>query len=228
MNCVSQAEVIDIIQHKQDINEYMLKLEKERKYSPGAFVQLTLDVVSASDIWPESRTFSIASYQKNIMRFIINNVGLYTNRIFNELKVGSICTIKYPFGELFNRNTIDEQHVFIAGGVGVTPFIGLVEYFNNINKLENAYLFYSAKYESDLLHINELKEKLKDSLHVFITREKNTNYIYRRMNINDFKEVFKNEDNVNFYVCGSKNFNEDIKNELKSSGYTKIHMDEWE
>lgn len=75
MNYVFQAEVIDVIEYKKDINEYILKLDKERKYSPGAFVQLALDIVSASDIWPESRTFNIASYQKGDMRFITKNVG---------------------------------------------------------------------------------------------------------------------------------------------------------
>lgn len=228
MNFVTQAEVVDIIKHKQDLNEYTLKLDKERKYLPGAFVQLTLDTVTASDIWPESRTFSIASYKKGSMRFIIKNAGLYTNRIFNELKLGTRCTIKYPFGELFDKNAIDEQHIFIAGGVGVTPFIGLIEYFNQLNQLENVSLFYSVRCEGDMLHFTELKDHLKERLYVYITRQKNEHYVNRRMKIDDFKQAFPNSDNVNYYICGSKAFNQDIKRELISIGYTKIHMDEWE
>lgn len=228
MNYVSEAEVVDVIKHKKDIHEYILKLDKERKYSPGTFVQLTLDIVSASDIWPESRTFSIASYQNGIMRFIIKNVGFYTNRIFNELSVGSRCTIKYPFGELFDKNSIEEEHIFIAGGVGVTAFIGLVEYFKSKDKLENVYLFYSTKSEGDLLHIKELKESLKEHLKVYITRETTSKHINRRMKISDFEQVIKKKENFNFYICGPKSFNKDINIKLKGESYTKIHMDEWE
>lgn len=86
MNYVSQAEVVNVIKHNAEIREYELRLDKERRYNPGSFVQLTLDLVTASDIWPDSRTFSIASYKKGVMNFIIiKNVGEYTNRIFDEL-----------------------------------------------------------------------------------------------------------------------------------------------
>ena len=50
MSYVTQAEVIEIIKHKKDINEYIVKLDRERSYNPASFVQLTLDLVTASDI----------------------------------------------------------------------------------------------------------------------------------------------------------------------------------
>jgi predicted ferric reductase len=78
MNFVTQVEVIKIIVHNNDIREYECKLDQERKYNPGSFVQLTLDLVTASDIWPDSRTFSIASFEGGIMRFIIKKTGKYT------------------------------------------------------------------------------------------------------------------------------------------------------
>lgn len=57
---VSQAEVVNIIKHDSEIRELELRLDKERRYNPGSFVQLTLDLVTTSDIWPDSRTFSIS------------------------------------------------------------------------------------------------------------------------------------------------------------------------
>ena len=81
MSYTSQAEIITLIKHSEEIKEYEIRLDKEYKYKPGSFVQLTLDLVTASDIWPDSRTFSIASYKKGTIRLIIKNVGEYTNRI---------------------------------------------------------------------------------------------------------------------------------------------------
>lgn len=226
MNFVSEAKVIEIIEYQPLIREYIVQLEKERKYSPGSFVQLTLNRVSASDIWPESRTFSIASYQKGLMRFIIKKVGYYTDKIFNELKVGNYCTVKYPFGELFKRNTEDEKHVFVAGGVGITPFLGLIEYFKIVNKIENVSMLYSVKHEADLLHIDFIKKMLDDRLKVFITQESTDIFTNRRINVDDINQVTDQDSNI--YVCGSKTFNADFISRLNEYGYQKIHVDEWE
>ncbi len=226
MNHVTQAKVVQVIEHSKVIREYILELEKERKYNPGSFVQLTLDLVTASDIWPESRTFSIASYEKGIMKFIIKNVGFYTSRIFDELGVDDKCTIKYPFGDLFNKNFVNEKHLFIAGGVGITPYLSLIKYYELNNLLNNISLFYSAKYFKDLLHYEPLKNVLGENMEVFITREKCTGCHSKRISIENVKRIADKETNI--YVCGSKSFNKDYKELLNENGYTKIYMDEWE
>lgn len=226
MNYVTQAKVVQVIEHSKDIREYVLELEKERKYNPGSFVQLTLELVTASDIWPDSRTFSIASYEKGNMRFIIKNVGIYTTRIFNELNIGNRCSIKYPFGELFNKNLVNENHLFIAGGVGITPYLGLIEYYEMNGLLDKISLFYSVKYFNDLLHYEALKDMLGENIEVFITREKYSNCHDKRIMIQDINRVA--DKNTNIFICGSKSFNKDYKELLIKNGYSKIYMDEWE
>lgn len=226
MNYINQAKVIEIIEHNEDIREYILVLDKERKYNPGSFVQLTLDLVTASDIWPDSRTFSIASYKNKEMHFIIKNVGDYTNRIFNELHKGDTCTIKYPYGDLFNKNFVSQKHLFIAGGLGITPFLGLIEYYKSIEMIDHITLLYSVKHSKDLLHYNNLKSCLGNHLKVFITREKIDKYYNRRICLEDIKNVSDKE--TNLYICGSKSFNNDIKKMLLNAGYTKVIMDEWD
>lgn len=226
MNYVTVAKVVKVIEHSRDIREYVLELEKERKYNPGSFVQLTLDLVTASDIWPDSRTFSIASYEKGLMKFIIKKVGTYTTRIFNELNLGDKCTIKYPFGDLFNKKLVDEKHLFIAGGVGITPYLSLIKYYELNGLLDNISLFYSAKYFNDLLHHESLKSALGEHMEVFITREKASSCHNRRISIDD---VNRNaEKDTNIYICGSKDFNQNYKDLLIENGYSKIHMDEWD
>lgn len=226
MNYVTQAKVGQVIEHSKYIREYIVELEKERKYNPGSFVQLTLDLVSASDIWPDSRTFSIASYEKGTMRFIIKNVGTYTSRIFNELNVGNKCTIKYPFGDLFNKNLVNEKHLFVAGGVGITPYLSLTKYYELNGLIDNISLFYSAKYFKDLLHYELLKDMLGENIEVFITREKCNGCHSKRISIEDINRIADKETNI--YICGSKSFNKDYKELLLNNGYTKIYMDEWE
>ncbi len=226
MNHVTQAKVVQVVEHSKDIREYVLELEKERKYNPGSFVQLTLDLVTASDIWPDSRTFSIASYEKGVMKFIIKNVGSYTSKIFNELGVGNKCTIKYPFGDLFNKNSVNEKHLFIAGGVGITPYLSLVKYYELNNLLDNISLFLREKKEKDYLNYESLKDMLGERMEVFVTREKYSNCHNNRITVENINRIADKETNI--YVCGSKSFNQDYKEILIKNGYTKIYMDEWE
>ncbi len=226
MNYVTQGEAIEVIEYNDNLREYIIKIEKERKYNPGSFVQLSLDLVTSSDIWPDSRTFSIASYEKGIMKFIVKRTGVYTSRIFNELTIGKKCTIKYPFGELFNKNLENEKHLFLAGGVGITPYISLIKYYEINGLLDNIRLFYSVKYSDDFIHYDELKEVLGNNMEVFITRENIDGYKNRKINIEDIKRVADRETNI--YICGSKSFNKTYKKILLENGFNQIHMDEWE
>lgn len=226
MNFVSQAIVTDVIEHQPNIKEYVLSIEKERKYNPGSFVQLTLETVTASDIWPDSRTFSIASWEKGIMRFIIKKVGYYTSRIFEELSIGSRCTVKYPFGDLYDRSTLWEKHLFLAGGVGITPFLGLSQYFVDNGLIDNVSLLYSVKHQEDAMHLKELIDRFSDRMQLFVTRENVNGCHCRRMCIDDIVNVADVKTNI--YICGSKEFNAEIASLLAMNGYDKIHMDEWE
>jgi len=222
---ISKAEVINIIYHNKNVREFIFILKKGRNYNPGSFVQLTLDLVTASDIWPDSRTFSIASFQKGFIRLIIKKQGYYTNRIFNELREGCFCTIKYPLGDLFDKKTLGEKHVFIAGGLGITPFLSLLEYFKSINKLDDISMLYSVKHENDLLYVSYIQEMLKDRLQIFITKEFTKKYNRRRLSVNDIIAISNKMSNI--YVCGSKSFNANIKNMLIDYEYERIHCDEW-
>ena len=203
-----------------------LIIETPRKYNPGSFVQLSLELVTGSDIWPESRTFSVASYSEDKMRFFVKRQGQYTNRIFNELHFGKTCTIKFPFGDLFDRKTINEKHIFLAGGVGITPYFGLIEYFENINKLNDLKLFYSVKEPSHFLYLEYLKERLKDNLYLYTTQSYSSEIRNSRITIEDISSHASINDNI--YICGNKSFNTFFKKGLNQLGYKKLHMDEWE
>ena len=228
MSYVVGATVVHVVDHAENVREYCLKLDKFRKYDAGSFVQLTLDQVTPSQVWPDSRTFSIASYSSEYITLIIQRVGYYTNRIFDELHIGSRCTLKYPFGDLFNKNQADDEHIFLAGGLGITPFLSLLDYFQQKEKLTNLHLLYSVKHTSDILYQDKLTSALRDRAQYFTTREPESCYNSRRINLQDILAVCGENRNPHIYICGSKSFNDHYANILRSEGFNRIHMDEWE
>jgi len=233
MQTVTKAEVLEIITYADDLKEFILKPEKYRRFDAGTFLQLTLEDVTASDRWPESRTFSMASaYNKKnkTMRLLIRKVGNYTERIFNELKVGSTCTIKYDFGEMILPQFDSVNPIIcIAGGTGIAPFLSFVEELEREGELARIKVLYSVREESDFIGYDYLKKTLEDSqLTLFCTDKKSEKGLFRLMTDKDITKDLEEPSKAHYYICGSPEFITHFKENLIEQGIKNIYLDEWD
>lgn len=229
MAIITNAVVEKVVNISDDIKEYILKPEKMIAYEPGQFLQLSLDIVDASDYWTESRTFSIASYGKDYLRLIIKKVGQYTTRIFNELSSGSVVAIKYAYGDFLLPFDYDDGVVCIAGGTGISPILSFLDKLEEDGELDKIKLFYSAKTKSSLIDYERLCNILeKENLNFYITRENCNDEIINlgRINIEEISRNFNK--NSYFYICGSNEFISYFKSKLEKLGFENIILDEWE
>jgi len=232
MAVVTQAEVISVKEHTKEIREYILKPDKYRRFEAGMFLQLTLEEVNSSDYWPESRTFSLASYynEEKVIRLIIKKAGKYTTRIFNEVKEGNEITIKYAYGD-FILPVFDQKNdiICLAGGTGVTPFFSFIEALEEQNELDRLKLLYSVKKHKDFIRLNYLKNKLSaDQLFLFTTQEENKETINRRITKKDVINAASDYKEAHYYICGTNQFNLDFKEKLENENLKNIYLDQWE
>ncbi len=58
---------------------------------------------------------------------MIKPLGDYTQQLHQQLQVGHSVRIEGPYGRFDGQGVQERQQVWIAGGVGVTPFIALLE-----------------------------------------------------------------------------------------------------
>ncbi|MEQ1700836.1 MAG: hypothetical protein ABMA25_12050, partial [Ilumatobacteraceae bacterium] len=73
----------------------------------------------------EPHPFSIASAPGDAeLRFFIKNLGDWTRRVPSALRPGATVWVEGPFGVLPVRPRRARPVVWIAGGVGITPFLG--------------------------------------------------------------------------------------------------------
>jgi predicted ferric reductase len=113
------------IKHVEDILELtFIPQDQKMDFRPGQFVYL---VVRHEEITPEPHPYSIAcGYNLEAkLKLGIKKVGDHTRRL-DRLKVGDPVTLYGPYGhfsEAFLR--ADRDCVFIGGGIGITPFIGM-------------------------------------------------------------------------------------------------------
>jgi predicted ferric reductase len=117
----STGEILAVTQTAADIVGVRCRLAGGWSgHRPGQFALVTFD--SAEGAHP----FTIASADQGdrTIEFRIKALGDYTRQLANRLRVGQMLRIEGPYG-CFDIDRLDRQaqQVWIAAGIGVTPFL---------------------------------------------------------------------------------------------------------
>ncbi len=74
----------------------------------------------------ESHPFTISSApSEDVLRLTIKASGDFTRHLFANLKAGTSATVEGAYG-MFNYKTGGEKQIWVAGGIGVTPFLSFL------------------------------------------------------------------------------------------------------
>lgn len=95
-----------------------------RGHRPGQFAFVTFD--SSEGAHP----FTIASADRGdrTVTFAIKALGDYTRRLSRDLVAGSRVRVEGPYGRFdFSRANPRARQIWIAGGIGITPFLAWLE-----------------------------------------------------------------------------------------------------
>ncbi len=170
-----------------------LKPETEKMvYKPGQFVFL--------EVFGESHPLSLSS-NNDELELIIKINGDWTNKL-TRLKDNDLVKVEGPYGK-FGQNKSNDEEVWIAGGVGIVPFVALAK----IKSKKKIKLFYSVKTNYDLIKVKELIKKTSDKFQVkFIESDKQGRL--------KAEQVLSNNPNTEYLLCGPTGMVENIKNDL--------------
>lgn len=158
------SEIKNVIKHT-DI-EYTFQMEyKKDNVKPGQFFEVSIPKFGEAPI-------SISGIGKDTIDFTIRKVGKVTNEIF-ENYVGNKLFLRGPYGNGFDVNNYkNKEIVIIAGGTGLSPVRGVVDYFsNNINEAESVNLIAGFKSPDDILFKEDFK-RWNNSINVILTVDK--------------------------------------------------------
>lgn len=158
------AKIIDIVKHT-DI-EWTFRVESSTKdVLPGKFYEISIPKYGESPI-------SVSGYGDNYIDFTIRSVGKVTNEIFNY-KIGDKFFIRGPYGNGFDVKLYENREiVVVAGGSGLAPVRGIIEYFyNNPQKFKSFKLIAGFRSPQDILFKDDLK-RWSEKLEVIVTVDK--------------------------------------------------------
>lgn len=208
-----------IIHDSGNVVELLLRPDNPDRimhYIAGQFVFLSLSAKGAEDTDPHP--FSISSSPTSgIVRLSIKALGDYSTRI-GTITEGMPVTLEGPFGRfsyLYNPNT---AYIWIAGGIGVTPFVSMAHTLTGVKAVD---LYYCAKDESESAHIGEL-ETISSQIQNFrvipwysAKRGRLTAELIRQTSGLEGKEIF---------ICGPAPMMHALTMQLKRCGVKQQHI----
>jgi anaerobic sulfite reductase subunit B len=114
------SKVVDIIKHTE--HEYTFRMAYNGDVTPGQFFEVSIPKYGEAPI-------SVSGIGKGTIDFTVRKVGRVTNELF-ELTDNATLLLRGPYGNGFDPGLFKGKELFvIAGGTGVSPVRGVVEYF---------------------------------------------------------------------------------------------------
>ena len=137
-------------------------MEFKGDVKPGQFFEVSIPRFGEAPI-------SVSGIGENFVDLTIRRVGKVTNEIFKNY-VGDKLFMRGPYGNGFDIDIYkDKELVVVAGGTGLSPVRGVVDYFaKNTNETKGTTLITGFKSPKDMLFKDDLK-RWNDSINLIVT-----------------------------------------------------------
>ena len=144
------SEVLDVIKHT-DI-EYTFRMSFKGNVKPGQFFEVSIPKFGEAPI-------SVSGIGEDYVDLTIRKVGKVTNEVFTKYK-GDKLFLRGPYGNGFDvENYKGREVVIVAGGTGLSPVKGIVDYFSkNPQDATSTRVIAGFKSPKDMLFKEDMKE----------------------------------------------------------------------
>lgn len=127
-------------------------------FNPGQSIDVTLLNSPETDSEGNIRTFSIASapFEDRLM-FTTRMRDTAFKRSLKKLPLGTAVKMDPAMGSFTLHKNSAKPAVFLAGGIGITPFFSIVQQANHDRAPHKLYLFYSNRRPEDAAFLETLQ-----------------------------------------------------------------------
>lgn len=160
--------------------------------------------------------FTIASPWQNdgIVSFFVKGLGDYTKTLPETLKKGDLVTVEGPYGR-FSFGNDKPRQIWVAGGIGIAPFVARIKALLKKQDARIIDLFYSASEPEDERFINRLRTASKKAdvgLHIVFPSKDG------RLNAEQICQAVPEWKEADFCFCGPAKFGESLRDDLVARG----------
>jgi predicted ferric reductase len=129
----------------------MAPVDRAMRFSAGQFVFVDFHQEGISS---EAHPFSITSPPgEKSLGIAVSFLGDYTSRL-KQLRPGAGARVEGPFGRFSYHNYPNRNQIWIAGGIGITPFVSMARTLKGSDY--NIDLYYCVNTEGEAVFLDEL------------------------------------------------------------------------
>ena len=216
-----------------DVYEFVWKSETPLKYKPGQYLEWTLGH-SHADIRGNRRYFTISSSPTEAdlrlgIKFYENSSSF--KKKLESLEPGKQIVASQLSGDFTMPEDRKKKLVWIAGGIGVTPFRSMAKYLADKGEKRDAILFFSNRTPQDIVYKDIFSEAgaksglktiyaVNDLAGESLTHDMRAGYINAEMIT---KEVPDYKDRM-FYISGPRGMIVAFEDALKKMGVPRKNI----
>ena len=221
-----QVIIEKIIQETSAVKRFLLRAVGVHApaFLPGQFIAVSIK--DGEGEWVE-RSYSIANAPEDSgfieLCIVLNPEGKVTPVLWQK-KEGDFLEISEPKGSMLLPEIWDKDLCFICTGTGVAPFRSMIGALMSKGRFEHdVFLIFGNRYRGDILYKSEFEEwtKIEPRFHFIpvLSREEwngEKGYVH-----GIYEQIFSDNRNAHFYVCGWNAMCREARQRLKAMGYNR-------
>lgn len=170
----------------------------------------------------QTHPFTIASApSEESLRFIIKDLGDFTKQL-GKLKVGDKIFVEGPYGTFNYANMPRKQQIWVAGGIGITPFLSMARSMKSGEGVE-AHLVYSVADQTQAYGAEELarlSSTLKGALSFTLHDSSKQGYL----TVEQITKRMSNVAECEVLLCGPKGMMHALEQQFVAAGVSKQYI----
>lgn len=207
-------------------------------HKPGQYISIKLLLPELK--MNQIRQYSISSapseayYRISVKRETDSTLdinGMISNQLHNEIKVDSFVELSAPAGNFVLPDNVDSPVMFISGGVGITPFISMIEHLKQQGARIPITWLHGCRNESVHAFRKQLEVIFENNnnlqMYTFYdqcTEENKKDTIYEGYLDMNRIDSLKHKPGTNYFICGPSFFIRKQFNDLKKLGIDRKNI----
>ncbi len=204
--------VVDELVHHPDnrvLKVAMMLTDRWPGHEAGQFAFVTFDDREG----PHPFTISSAWHGDGSLFFLIKGLGDYTSTLPATLKVGDLVKVEGPYGCFAFDDRMPRQ-IWVAGGIGITPFIARMQALADAPDGKSIDLFYSTSVpdEAFISRVKLRAEQAHVGLHIVVVAQDG------RLTVEQICQQVPDWRSASVWFCGPAGFGQALRRDFVANG----------
>lgn len=210
--------VLNLIILNDNVVEISLITDHEKlRFIPGQFCYVSF---FQKGISPESHPFSITSSpNEKKLTLLIKNEGDFTSEL-RKIKIDTKCLVEGAYGRFICINSKFKKQVWIAGGIGIAPFLSMIEILETSEYEVDFYYCFHGPEDAIYLDVLSRVDRAFDTFRLFPICSQTQG----RLKVSSIEAKSGNLKEREIFICGPPKMTADLINQFKKLGISNSNI----